>query len=177
MGRKAVHYSTRHADIALAVMAVLLLVEVGGCQSDHMGSKVDHVESKPMTPFQKIHASDEGFFVKGYRWELDITADDRPGRLRIFKPETAERRIILSVEDIERLNEGVALAKFSKLPPRIGEMVPDCDTKTITIEAAGESKTVTILYIQTGDTDPSIGPALRLWSTIRSMFDDPDAVD
>jgi hypothetical protein len=125
-----------------------------------------------------IAMSNVGRFSEGYSWYLSVNAAGQASlRIETF-PEQTQREFVVPPTQLAVLRAALRDQRFFELGEAYGAQVPCGSTKTLTVTAGNESRSVKWYAVGSEDTNVREAcRALRVGMVIRNWFNDSDAVD
>jgi len=164
-------------DYKNAVADHTALVQSIGYLGVDKGGKGDKKVMQTSVPLS-VKCSIEGWFGKGYSWNLEVGPDGAAKLLIKRYPRVKQRRFTVTAAQFAELDKAVDAEHYFELRSKYGGVVPDGSTRTLTIQRGDQSKTVTLNYLRVEDPQlPEIKRAVRVWNIIRKWFSDAEAVD
>ena len=133
-----------------------------------------------------IAASTVGRFADGHSWQLSVNSSGHAELTIDTFSEKTHRQFQVSEEQMQALRKLLLTERFFDLKSHYGERVPDGSTRTITVTAGDQSKSVKLFFLMNwvNDEDAEVrkrlrepARAIRILSLIRSWFSDSEAVD
>ncbi len=129
-----------------------------------------------------VSASHARFGLEGQAWEMTI---GQGGKLWFKRPRGGEQLFSIRALSPKALSDlGAALAgeRFCDLDEQYGTAIMDGPERQMSARCGDTIRTVTLFTFDPRETRTEAGRseirrALRVWIAIRSLFDDPEALD
>jgi hypothetical protein len=130
----------------------------------------------------EVSASHTRFGLEGQAWEMTL---GQGGKLWLKRPRYGEQLFSirpLSPKILDDFQAVLAGQRFCDLDEQYGSAVMDGPERQMSARCGERTKTVTLFTFDpkqplTGAERSEIRRALRVWIAIRSLFDDPEALD
>jgi hypothetical protein len=165
---------------------ILVLALISFNTSDFFDiSRADFLYSENGKQPLLISLNINGWFAKGFPWNLEITNNGKATLIIKSYPKHKKKSFIISPNQLKQLKEVIEREGFYDLNEEYGDLVPDGDTRIITINQGNQRKTVKLHYLLNLESEGKKGKeklieacrAIRIWMLVTSWFNDPDAVD
>lgn len=169
-----VHPRLAGTRFALVVLGTWL-AGVAACDRADRQSPASGPSTQPLE-FERLVASIEGDFYRGYGWRLTI---EKSGHARLeVRGQTTSFEI--DPKAMDELRSMLASHRFDQLQPKYGAPIPDGATHCICVEWPGHSQKVTVYQVMNfkdRKTRREVRRFLDVWVRVRSLFEDASAVD